>query len=439
LRDSSPSTDATLLDSSTRDAADSAATEAAVCPPAGYSALDDSSKWSTFDISTAVSDARGFFGGAFDLHHVYFAWRFGVVRYDSSGALTDPGSWESNGFNMFTAPGELVASAAFDGQNIYFAANYINGGFYTGSVSRYDPSSSFTSTKSWATFEVTTVNTSAGGFSGAAFDGRYLYFVPNRNPGSYDGNVARYDTTAPFAGVGSWATFDVSTVNAVAKGFHGAAFDGRYLYLVPGTDLSLIANPNTVVPRYDTTSDFTSPTSWTTFDLTTANPGIAGGSYAGAAFDGRYVYLVPFNNGGSAYSVVMRFDSTSTFGNSASWSTFDVSRVNPGAKGFQGAAFDGRYIYLVPSISPPGYSGIVTRYDTTVAFESSASWDAFDLTTVNPGAKGFEGAVFDGRYVYLVPGFNGMSPDVDGSDGIVARFDAKMPACLPTGWNASFF
>src|SRR5262245_51480414 len=45
-----------------------------------------------------------------------------------------------------------------------------------------------------------------------------------------DAPVATYnDLTDP----SKWAAFDVSTVNPKAKGFIGAGFDGRYLYLVP--------------------------------------------------------------------------------------------------------------------------------------------------------------------------------------------------------------
>ena len=120
------------------------------------------------------------------------------------------------------------------------------------------------------------------------------------------------------------------------------------------------------------------------------------------------------------------------FGLPGSWTTFDVSTVNAGAKGFFSAAFDGRYVYLVP-YNNGAYHGIVTRYDTQAAFGTSGSWTTFDVSTVNAGAKGFNGAAFDGRYVYLVPNYNGAD------HGIVTRFDAKSPPSLPSGWNASFY
>ncbi len=69
----------------------------------------------------------------------------------------------------------------------------------------------------------------AEAFFGAIFDGRYVYFAPN-----YSGNVVtRYDTLVPFASATSWGTFDPATLNASVKGFQGVAFDGQYVYFVP--------------------------------------------------------------------------------------------------------------------------------------------------------------------------------------------------------------
>ena len=46
--------------------------------------------------------------------------------------------------------------------------------------------------------------------------------------------------------------------------------------------------------------------------------------------------------------------------NPAFWSTFDLTVVSPSAKGFVGAAFDGRYVYLVPANNGSRH-GLVTR------------------------------------------------------------------------------
>jgi hypothetical protein len=219
--------------------------------------------------------------------------------------------------------------------------------------------------------------------------------------------------------------FDPASLSADAEGFQGAVFDGRYVYFVPKGTLHFSG----LVMRYDTqaTTPFTAATSWSTFDMTTLNAAAKG--YYGGAFDGRYVYFVPWYNGTEFNSLVVRYDPQAPFGTSASWSIFDVSTVNPSAKGFAGAAFDGRYVYFVPNNSSKP-DGLVARYDTQATFGAAGSWSTFDMTTAGADATtGFLGAGFDGRYVYL------------NSGGGVARFDAKTPPSMPTlpGFSGSFF
>ena len=286
-------------------------------------------------------------------------------------------------------------------------------------LARYDIATSFTLRSSWSTIDVSTVNPNAAGFGGAAFDGRYLYLVP------YAKSVAaRYDTTSPLTSSEAWAAFDVSTAEPNIQGFSGAAFDGRFVYFVPaGTNNTRSG----LVVRCDTTLPFTSSGAWGAFDATKINTDASG--FNGGAFDGRYVYFIP-NSG----VVAVRYDTKATFGSNGSWSAFDTSMLaSPG--GFSGATFDGRYVYLVPSFRSGEFDSIVLRYDTTLSFTNGGSWTKFDVGAVNSMGAGFSGGVFDGRAVYLVPdAFNfGMN------DGIVARFDAKSPSCLPTGWSASFF
>jgi hypothetical protein len=48
--------------------------------------------------------------------------------------------------------------------------------------------------------------------------------------------LVRYDTRAAFGVATSWASFGVSTIDANVKGLAGGAFDGRWLYLVPNAD-----------------------------------------------------------------------------------------------------------------------------------------------------------------------------------------------------------
>lgn len=92
---------------------------------------------------------------------------------------------------------------------------------------------------------------------------------------------------------------------------------------------------------------------------------------------------------------MLRFDTQGAFGSGSAWSVFDLTTVDARATSFRGAVFDGRYVYLVPS----GAYGIVSRLDTQAPFTSAASWTTFQLTNLNPALAGFTGATFDGGYV----------------------------------------
>ncbi|MDE2218414.1 MAG: tail fiber domain-containing protein [Patescibacteria group bacterium] len=196
------------------------------------------------------------------------------------------------------------------------------------------------------------------------------------------------------------AVYDTTAVNANSKGFMGAVFDGRYVYFVPYNN----GVPSGQITRYDTTGSFTASGSYAVYDTTAVNANSKG--FEGAVFDGRYVYFVPNNNG--VYSgQITRYDTTGSFTASGSYAVYDTTAVNANSKGFMGAVFDGRYVYFVPNYNGVP-SGQITRYDTTGSFTASGSYAVYDTTAVNANSKVFEGAVFDGRYVYFVPYNNGV-------------------------------
>lgn len=328
--------------------------------------------------------------------------------------ITAPGNWAT--FDTATVnPGASgFVGAAFDGRYIYLVPSY--NGTLNGIVARFDTQAAFTSASAWTTFDTTTVNTNARGFNGAVFDGRYLYFVPQENLQGRHGTVARFDTQAAFDAAASWSTFDVATVSASAIGFYGATFDGRYIYFSP-----YVASR---VARYDTQQPFTATASWATFNLTALLTDVP--AYPGTVFDGRYVYFVPLYNNAGASGRVTRYDTLASFSAAASWATFDTATVAVTAKGFVSGAFDGRYVYLVPFANAQGViDGVVTRYDTQAGFTTAAAWSTFDAATVNTNAKGFIGGAFDGRYTYFAPANN----------GIVTRYDTQDTFAAAPAWS----
>jgi hypothetical protein len=198
-------------------------------------------------------------------------------------------------------------AAVFDNRYIYFAPSN-NGSDYHGEVLRYDTTMGFTDVSSWETFDPGEhgVGTDPDGYAGAAFDNRYIYFAPQINGSDYHGEVLRYDTTVGFTDVSSWETFDPGEhgVGTDPDGYLGAAFDNRYIYFVPIHNGS---GYHGEVLRYDTTVGFTDVSSWATFNPEAQGVGTDPRGFANAIFDNRCIYFVPYRRP-SFHGEVMRYE-----------------------------------------------------------------------------------------------------------------------------------
>ncbi|MDO8625833.1 MAG: hypothetical protein Q7K39_00005, partial [Candidatus Magasanikbacteria bacterium] len=372
-----------------------------------------STDFSFFNMAAANASAVGFIGGVFDGRYIYMApYTNGqVARYDTTASFSATSSYSF--FDIatnVTSTAKGFEGSVFDGRYVYFIP-LIGSGVRSGTVVRYDTAGAFTATASWAYFDTAAnVNASSKGFVGGVFDGRYLYLVPFYN-GAYFGQVTRYDTTGSFTSAGSWSVFDTTAVNANSTGYAGAVFDGQYIYFVPNSLAGDVRHGQ--IARFDTTQSFTAAGSWSFFNTTALNSNSKGFTY-GATFDGRYIYFSPLKTDNSTYSgLALRYDTAASFSASSSYSFFDATTVNSNSKGFNGTIFDGRYLYYIPDRTANGVDqGQITRYDTTGSFVNASSWSVYDMAQVNATAKGFTGAVFDGHYIYFVPfgatGTNGL-------------------------------
>jgi hypothetical protein len=104
----------------------------------------------------------------------------------------------------------------------------------------------------------------------------------------------------------------------------------------------------------------------------------------------------------------MRFDTLDprSVTSAASWQTVDLTAVtsNVNACGYQGALTDGAYLYLVPA-----YNGSTVppflRYDTTQSLSDTNAWATMAGTTTTPAAKNLQAAfaASDGVFGYLGP------------------------------------
>ncbi len=201
-----------------------------------------------------------------------------------------------------------------------------------------------------------------------------------------------------------------------APPFAGGAFDGRHIYMVPSTDGTTRFS---TVYRYDTQGAFTGG-GWATFDLTTAAGGASARGYYGSAFDGRYLYLVP-----SGHGLVARLDTRAAggFTTASNWSFLDISSAH--GTNFSSAVFDGKYVYLLPGAA----SGFrVARIDTTGAF-TAGSVESFQTVDVNSNAYAFDGGTFDGTYLYLTI-YKSSAPCP------LLRYEVAKPFRQPSSWSS---
>jgi len=379
--------------------------------------------------NTSGLSTKGFFGAVFDGRHVYFApqhdgvARHGkVLRYDTHQPFKSSHSWEAyDASRTSDLDTRGYYGAVFDGRHVYFIPR-TDGKTYHTRFLRYDTQEGFTDPNAWQAYDIGYRHS----YQSAAFDGRNVYFTPGYDAGGGSAKVLRYDTHGSFTDAGSYTRYDAGNTSGLKSvNYDGAAFDGRYVYFAP-------LNADGIVLRLDTKGPFESRVSWTAVDV----PALSGHKMhmcVGAVFDGRYIYYVPY-----AHSVVVRLDTRGDCTSATSWSSFDAAGTSGlTARGYDGGIFDGRYVYFLPfwqgGDAKTGFHGELLRYDTQRLFESRSAWSAVDAGhTDGLATVGFNGGAFDGRYLYGAPWREG-TPE-DGkivSHGRVLRYDT-------TGDRAAF-
>lgn len=385
-----------------------------------YGNLTSQTSWAFFDTTMVNPGASGYFGGAFDGRYVYFSpvgqARGVALEYDTRAAFTVTKSWTTFALEDDAGDDDKFVGAAFDGRYLYLPP------FAQASpvLSRYDTQGTYSSAASWTSVALASVTTSSPkGTAGAVYASHHVYFPPYAN-----GVALAYDTTAPMTSASAWSSHDASLLVGSSFVACSGASDGKYVYFAPYSSGLML--------RYDMSMAFTATGAWATFDTTALNA--SAGGFEGAVFDGRYVYFVPAGAQFTA-TLTVRYDTTMPLASTGAWETFDIKGASAAAGGFVGGAFDGRYVYYVPYGSSTGMSGLVVRFDTTQpSFSAVSAWQTFDLTTLNPTARGYAGAAFDGRYVYLVPNLSGGV-----HAHLVARFDARTPPAIPPSDVGSYF
>ena len=199
---------------------------------------------------------------------------------------------------------------------------------------------------------------------------------------------------------------DLGAYNASLKGFLGGFTDGRYGYLVPYNNGAIHGNFTRVE------LDNMTPSGVSFIDVSTGNANAKG--FHGGFTDGKYGYLIPHYNGTAYHGNFTRIDLQNFTTSGVSY--VNVSTGNANAAGFIGGFTDGRYGYLIP-YTTGARQGVLTRVDLQNFSTSGVSY--LDVSTSNANAKGFIGGFTDGRYGYLVPHSNGAY------HGILTRVDLQ--------------
>jgi len=317
------------------------------------------------------------------------------------------------------------SGAVFDGRFIYLVP--LNNGDFFGQVLRFDPSGAFDDPASWDNFDSTQVSADSRGFIDGLFDGRYLYLIPFCNS-EHHGQVTRYDTHLPFSDAASWTVFDTTKVHQNSRGFVSGCFDGRYIYLSPYQ-----LNHSTQhgqVTRFDTQARFDDVSAWQVFDTASVHPDSRG--FHSAVSEGDYIYFIPYLRGEGKHSgLLLRFDRRMPFDSPSAWQYFDLTQLDPGCQGYVGGVCHDGMLYLAPYIEDLNRHGRVVRFNTRAEFDDPTSWSVFDCAQVDQGSRGFFGALCDGRYLYLLPHCRG----VGHYHGQLTRHDLTKEFDDPASWS----
>ena len=302
--------------------------------------------------------------------------------------------WDSH-FALVQCNGDAIRSEPFDRVEALTVEAWVecdqaNTDVFQALVSRWSLRSTMDTFESYDAGETDGLDTK--GYFGAVSDGRYVYFAPQCNASQErHGQVLRYDSRGRFNDPDSWQGYDAGCTDGLnTKGYYGVVHAGNHIYFVPRTDGETL---HSRFLRYDRRGEFRDPGSWEAYDI--------GRTMAcqSAAYDGRYIYLSPGYYGDMGESgKAVRYDTHGGFKDPDSYAMFDAGNTDGlESKNYDGATFDGRYVYY----SPLNDRGIVLRHDTHAGFNDPAAWQAMDAS--DHGLEMCVGAVFDGRYVYYVP------------------------------------
>jgi uncharacterized protein YjbI with pentapeptide repeats len=404
----------------------------------GYTIQGNTSS-SSFDLNTLYPDILLYSGGVYDGTYVYFATQQMDTGETTDLRLVRARFQHLQSFvegNPIVSTADIFESVVIPG---YAANTTLTGGFFDGvryvnfvgaSVTMtasnvgfvsYDISKPFLNASSFTLQAPGAINSgtfqAADMIEGCIYDGSAVYLLPARNTGNvykcrYDySNINNLFTTGAASRLNMYDSLywnsasNLNVSGAFNNGyFTGGAYDGRYIYFPPKT-----AN---VLMRYDTSAT-TSVDGFQTIPVRSMIPNpTADPQYESVSYDGRYVYYIPRRNSTNqtTSSILLRYDTTQDFKQTYAYSNIDMSTIqlagNTSFVGFKGGIFDGKYLNLLPSSNSTlaTTASWILQYDTTKSFfdiRANVSYRSLNLRASDNELYGFDGGVWDMKYIYL--------------------------------------
>lgn len=286
-------------------------------------------------------------------------------------------------------------------------------------------SNNFTSPSSWITADLSQIaSPSDVDFGGGFLDtsDNFAYLAPAVNGGhAVQVNLAKEyanpDDSTAYSTIDLWTLPGIPDVGS----FSGIFADG-YAYFAPTLDDSISTPTHGILIRYNSAQPFASTSSWQWYNLNdiVSPPDPALGGMQSMAYVAPYVYLIPFFNGSSTAgytmaSKIVRYNTNENFESSSSYQTFDLttlpfpSAIQAEMKGFTGGVVVGNELVLVPwgLRNDSQTNSVAAMFDTTKQLNDPTAWQYIDLTTVNPNAGGYQFGWLDKNgFVWFVPTHN---------------------------------
>jgi len=388
------------LDDATGDAGDVAVGETSDAQSSDFA---DPSRWASYDVSFIDTNPHSY--AAFDGRYVYFLPGTSLLAYDTQKVFDQQAAWS---VQLVDGGGY---SAVVTGASLELLSK---------TTSRAIATNGQLDAQAWSQLTLSDAGAPQVTFSGATFDGRYVYSFGDGDGGVY---LSRRDTTVSFTDPSGWC-FTLAFPGLDHHG--GTTFDGRFVYGMADLD-----GGGAVGIRYDVEGGIDAASSYESFKLTNQITAQNLKSQLGATFDGQYVYFTP-DVASSSWNCLVRFDTDAgAFDVNGNWAAHVLSLTKTSGYQTAGPVFDGRYLYLVEQAGSR-----IMRYDTLAIFDAESAYEIVDVLTVTGSDAGKNvklwGGAFDGQYVYFATAS-------DSNAHRVFRFKAfDAPGPMPAAYHGSF-